>query len=76
MILQVKTSSLSKNIDKVEEIIYDIPAAPDMIEISETKLKENYPISFNLPGYDFVHTSSKTNAERVGLFLNLLTLTH
>jgi len=42
---------------------------PDIVAISETKLKENYPINVNLEKYDFVCKNSITNAGRVGLFI-------
>ena len=42
---------------------------PDLIAISETKLKTKVPITFTLSGYDFVHVDSDTHAGGVGLFI-------
>lgn len=42
---------------------------PDVIAISETKLKENNLTNISIPGYEFLNTNSKTSAGGVGLYL-------
>jgi len=42
---------------------------PDIVAISETKLKENSPSNVNLEKYDFVYKTSITNAGGLGLYI-------
>ena len=69
ILLHVNTCSLRKNIDKLEKLLIDIKVMPDLIAISETKLKTGVPITFTLSGYDFVHVDSSTHAGGVGMFI-------
>ena len=69
MIMHVNTSSLHKNFEKLEELIHEINISPDVIAISETKLKDNTSFSYSLFGYDFVSKNSSTNAGGVGIFV-------
>ena len=69
MIMHVNTRSLHKNFEKREELIHEINITPDVIAISETKLKDNTPFSYSLFGYDFVSKNSSTNAGGVEIFV-------
>ena len=69
MIMHVNTRSLHKNFEKLEELIHEINISPDVIAISETKLKDNTSFSYSLFGYDFVSKNSSTNAGVVGIFV-------
>ena len=69
ILLHVNTRSFSKNIDKLEELLIDVKVMPDLIAISETKLKTGVLIMFTLSGYDFVHVDFNTHAGGVGLFI-------
>ena len=69
ILLYVNTRGLSKNIDKLEELLIDIKVMPDLIAISETKFKTGVHITVTLSGYDFVHVDSNTYAGGVGLFI-------
>ena len=46
MIMHVNTRSLHKNFEKLEELIREINISPDVIAISETKLKDNTSFSY------------------------------
>ena len=50
--------SLVKNFGKLEEIINDLDLSPDIIAISETKLKDTITVNSSLTGYDFEHKNS------------------
>ena len=53
MIMYVNTRSLHKKFEKLEELIHEINISPDVIAISETKLKDNTSFSYSFFGYDF-----------------------
>ena len=66
-ILHVNSRSLNKNFDALEELILQFQKLPDIIAISETKLKQDFLST--LPGYTFLQNNSKSNAGGVGLFI-------
>ena len=45
-------------------------ANPTFIAISETKLKSNYILNVDIPGFNFIHNPSQTNSGGVGLYIN------
>ena len=70
VILHVNVRSLTKNFEKLEQLIMDINVFPDIIAVSETKLKRSMALP-HLPGCNFVECDSETNAGGVGLFIKL-----
>ena len=42
---------------------------PTFIAISETKLKSNYILNVDIPGFNFIHIPSQTNSGGVGLYI-------
>ena len=66
-ILLVNIISLKKNINKLEELLLKLGKLPDIIALSETKLKNSF--SYFLDGYKFIQPNSDTNAQGVGLFV-------
>lgn len=61
--------SLPKNLSLLQDILLSMKEGPDVIAISETKLKENNLTNINIPGYEFLNTNSKRSAGGVGLYL-------
>ena len=62
--------SLQKNIDKLSHYLTDFNRKPDVIAVSETKLKENMIYSnIELDGYQFIHRNSHTSAGGVGIYV-------
>ena len=64
--------SLSKSSHKLENFLLAIEHCPDVIAITETKLKNSKSVvSYNLQleGYDFVHTDTNMNADGVGFYI-------
>jgi len=72
IILQINARSLIKNFNKLEELLISLVSAPDIIAISETKLKDNIPFPYELKNYNFVHVNSPTNAGGVGICIKTL----
>jgi len=59
--------SLQANIDKIYSYIFNLNKNPDIIAISETKLRKGQLKSnINLDNYTFTHVDSTTNAGGVG----------
>ena len=70
LIVHFNIRSLQKNIDKMSQYLSELEKQPEIIALTETKLKENY-ISGNieLPGYKFIHVNSSTLAGGVGFYI-------
>ena len=64
--------SLQKNIDKLSHYLTDLNRKPDVVAVSETKLKEDIIHSnIELDGYQFIHRNSHrpTSAGGVGIYV-------
>jgi len=70
-IIHVNTVSLSKNLYKLENFLTQVRYAPDIIAITETRIKCTVPIIYNvnLQGYKFIHVDTRKNAGGVGLYV-------
>ena len=62
--------SLGKNKHKLDDFFLMTEATPTFIAISETKLKSNYILNVDIPGFNFIHNPSQTNSGGVGLYIN------
>jgi len=60
--------SLSKNMDKLDEIVTPCSKPPDIIALSETRIKETSIIA-TLPCYSFINENSQTQAGGVGAYI-------
>ena len=63
----INIQSLNKHLDKLEKPLVQLGKTPDIIAISETKLKANF--SFLLEGHNFIQKDLKSNAGGVGMFI-------
>ena len=78
-LIHFNTRSLQKNFDKFHEFLCSLSVTPDIICISESRLKGNPITNITLPGYDFIHNDSPTSAGGVAVYIannisyNLLT---
>ena len=68
-LMHINTRSLAKNLYYVNEIIAELDKNPDIIAISETKLKDGTFSNVNIAGYDLICNNSKTNAGGVALYI-------
>jgi len=70
LLFHANVRSLQKNIDKLANIIAELERQPDIIAISETKIKTNQIVSaIDLFDYNFVHVDSLTAAGGVGFYV-------
>jgi len=67
-LLHCNIRSLYKNMDKLEEIVTPCSKPPDIIALSETRIKETSIIA-TLPGYNFINENSQTQAGGVGAYI-------
>ena len=62
--------SLQKNIDYLHYLVTEFKKKPEIIAISETKLRKGeIRMNVKLDGYNFVHVDTESNAGGVGLFI-------
>ena len=66
--IHLNMRSLSANLTSLEDVLSTVKSIPDIIAISETKLKDDSIYNINIPGYVFVNTNSPTNAGGVGIY--------
>ena len=70
-LIHVNIRSLVKNIGDLHQIICNLPAPPDIIAISETKLNIKSDLNLiALKNYNFIHKDSLSCAGGVGLYIN------
>ena len=62
--------SLQKNFDSLHEFLSRQQSSPDIICLSETRLKEQPLININIRGYSFIHIDSPTNAGGVAMHIS------
>ena len=67
--LHLNMRSLPKNLSLLEDFITTVEEAPEIIAISETKLKENNIHNISIPGYSFINTNSRTAAGGVAIYI-------
>ena len=68
--LHVNIRSLIKNIDRLHQLICNLPIEPDIIFVTETKLNCKSNIKFtNINNYTFIHKNSLSCAGGVGIYL-------
>ena len=67
-LLHCNIRSLYKNIDKLEEIITPCWKPPDIIALSETRIKDT-SIEAALPGYNFINENPQPQAGDVGAYI-------
>ena len=60
--IHINIRSIQKNFDCFCELLSELPYRPQIICLSETKIKNQPVINISLPGYIFIHANSPTNA--------------
>jgi len=69
-IIHVNIRSLQKNFDALYEFLCAQPSSPDIICITETRLKTTPLLNIDISGYSFVHNDSTTNAGGVAMYIS------
>ena len=70
LMVHFNTRSLAKNKHLIEEFITEVKYSPEVIGISESKINSSTCLNLNIPGFDFFHNDSSTNAGGVGININ------
>ena len=58
---------MQKNFDNLYDFLVELKFLPDVICITETRIKLHPVLNISLPNYTFFHTDSTTNAGGVGI---------
>ncbi len=70
VLLHINIRSLTKNIDKVTELICMFPQQPDIIAITETKLHKHSSCNLvQISGYRFFNNNSLTSAGGTAIYI-------
>ena len=68
-LLHANVRSLVKNHDKLELLIKSLDSLPQVIGITETRLKNDFQFKPNITGYNLECVNSKTNAGGVAIYI-------
>ena len=70
IILHANIRSLHKNFDSLIDFCESLSAKPDIICLTETKLKDIPYANINIPNYNFYHSPTQTNADGVAMYIS------
>ena len=66
---QINIRHLQKHYESLKEFLNSFDKTPDIICISETRLKQGPLINVNLPGFHLLHNDSPTTAGGVAIYI-------
>ena len=69
-IIHFNVRSLQKNFDAFHEFHCNQPCSPDIICVTETRLKNQPLLNIDVSGYTFVHIDSPTTAGGVAMYIS------
>ena len=69
-LLHLNIRSLRKNYDNLTEFLTHVPLRPNIISLTETKIKDKPLVNITIPGYTFLHVNSVSNAGDVGVYVS------
>ena len=69
VLLHINIRSLHKHFDNFYNLLVELKFLPDVIHLTETRIKLHPLINISLPNYTFFHTDSTTNAGGVGIYV-------
>ena len=69
-IIHFNVRSLQKNFDAFYEFLCNQPFSPDIICVTETRLKTQPLLNIDISGYTFVHIDSPTTAGGVAMYIS------
>ena len=70
ILMHLNIRSLHKNFDPFFNFIQSLDLAPDVICLTETRIKDQPLINLDIPGYSFVHVNSETAAGGVAIYIS------
>ena len=69
-ILHLNIRSLNKNFDQLHEFLVSIRIRPDVICLTETRIKNDPLVNITIPQYKFYHVDSQISAGRVAIYVS------
>ena len=69
LVLHINIRSLQKHIDELHELIINAKIHPDLVAITETRIKNKPLINIDIPGYSFSYETPSSNAGGVGIYV-------
>ena len=69
VLLHINIRSLHKNFDDLYDFLVELNFLPDVICLTEIRIKLHPLLNISLPNYTFFHTDSTTNAGGVGIYV-------
>ena len=70
ILMHINIRSLHKNFDLLYEFIQSLQFNPQIICITETRIKDQPQINVSIPNYGFAHVNSKSNAGGVAMYIH------
>ena len=71
ILVHLNIRSLYKHFDSLCLFLQSLPFKPDVICLTETRVKDQPLANINLPNYSFVHTPPQSNAGGVAVYVSL-----
>ena len=68
-ILHLNIRSLNKNYDKLYDFLQSLLYLPDIVCLSESRIKKQPLVNINIPGYSFVNVAPLRNAGGVAMYV-------
>ena len=68
--LHLNIRSLQKHLDSLKKLLHQLSTPPEVICITESKLKDGFNCAVSIPDYNFFHANSQTNAGGVTIYLS------
>ena len=68
--LHINIRSLQKNFDKLFEILNEFSPKPDVICLSESRIKTSPLVNIIIPNYEFVFSSPRRKSGGVGVYIS------
>ena len=69
-VMHINTRFLQHNFENLNDLLLQMNFQPDILCVSETKIKISPLINISLPGYEFFHVDSPTNAGGVAIYVS------
>ena len=69
ILLHLNIRSLNKNFDDMYDFVESLTFNPNVISLSETRIKNKPLVNIDLVGYTFMNVSSSTNAGDVAMYI-------
>ena len=70
LVLHINIRSLQKHIDELHELIVNAKTHPDLVAITETRIKNKPLTNIDIRGYRFSYVTLSSNAGGVGIYVS------